>query len=294
MIECRDLQKRFGSRCAVDGLTLDVAAGETFGLLGPNGAGKTTTISMIAGMLLPDAGSVCIDGCDPKSADSRRVLGIAPQSLALYEQLTAAENLCFFGKLYGLHGSLLRDRVSWALSLSGLGDRAKDRVATFSGGMKRRLNIAVGMIHAPKILLLDEPTVGVDPQSRNHILDTIRDLVAAGLTIVYTTHYMEEAQKLCDRVAIMDQGKLLAVDSVNGLLAKFGGDSVIHMKLAENSQRPQLDGRQPDGSYRVAVANPIDELTRLHSRGISFQEVQIAQPDLESVFLSLTGRSLRD
>jgi ABC-2 type transport system ATP-binding protein len=249
---------------------------------------------MIAGMLRPDTGTVAINGGNPTLAGTRRLLGIAPQSLALYEDLTATENLRFFGQLYGISGSELNSRVEWALSLSGLNDRAKDRVRTFSGGMKRRLNIAVGMIHQPKILLLDEPTVGVDPQSRNHILETIRGLVAEGLTIIYTTHYMEEAQKLCDRVAIMDQGKLLAADSVHGLLTKFGGDSVIHMRLAEDSQPLQHDGLQPDGSYRIVSSKPIAELTHLQSSGMKFQEVQIAQPDLESVFLSLTGRSLRD
>ncbi len=294
MISCHGLSKHFGSRCAVDDLTLEIATAETFGLLGPNGAGKTTTISMLAGMLRPDAGAATIDGRDPTLPETRRLLGIAPQSLALYDELTAAENLRFFGRLYGLSGLALTARVDWALSLAGLHDRARDRVSTFSGGMKRRLNIAVGMIHEPRVLLLDEPTVGVDPQSRNHILETIRGLAKAGLTIIYTTHYMEEAQKLCDRVAIMDQGKLLAVGSVRQLLAEYGGDSVIHLKLTDDAQQVEIEGQRHQDTIRITTPSPIDELTKLHARGIPFQEVQIAQPDLESVFLTLTGRSLRD
>lgn len=228
------------------------------------------------------------------SPEARRIVGVAPQSLSLYEELTAAENLRFFGRLYGLRRQVLNERLNWALELAGLADRAKDRVQTYSGGMKRRLNIAVGLIHRPQVLFLDEPTVGVDPQSRNHILECIGKLAAEGLTVVYTTHYMEEAQKICNRVAIMDHGKLLAVDSVPQLITNYGGRSVIQARLQENSPRSNLPGTLHDDDLRFECVAPIEELARLYEQGVRFNEVRISQPDLESVFLTLTGRSLRD
>ena len=207
---------------AVVDLTLRVAAGEVLGLLGPNGAGKSTTVNLAIGVLAPDAGHVRIDGDPPSDPRVRTRIGVAPQSVALYELLTAEENLRFLGELHGLRGPRLRDRVEWALAFVGLSDRRRARVETYSGGMKRRLNLAAALVHDPQLVLLDEPTVGVDPQSRNQIFDNILALKALGRTIIYTTHYMEEAERLCDRIAIIDRGKLLALGSVQELLDANG------------------------------------------------------------------------
>src|SRR5215813_12409345 len=242
MIEVTHLRKSYGSLVAVDGISFTVADGETFGLLGPNGAGKTTTMHIVTGALAPDAGNISIDGqLGSGHSDARYRLGLAPQSLALYESLTAEENLSFFAKLYGLRGGKLRERVDFTLDLSGLTDRRRDLVKTYSGGMKRRLNLACALVHDPSVVILDEPTAGVDPQSRNHLLDTIEEFARAGGTILYTTHYMEEAERLCDRVAIMDQGKILALDSVPALIERYGGPSLIEAELEEAPR----DGNHP-------------------------------------------------
>ena len=241
-IEVQGLRKAYGALVAVDGISFQVERGECFGLLGPNGAGKSTTINCVVGALRSDAGTIRVDGeSDPTRPAVRLKIGVAPQPIALYDELTAQENLEFFGKLYGLGGDRLKERVEMALEFSGLTSRRKDRVATYSGGMQRRLNLVCGILHDPPVILLDEPTVGVDPQSRNLIFENIEALKRLGRTIVYTTHYMEEAQRLCDRVAIVDQGKILALDTVEALLRRHGG-----------------------------------------------------HPDLEAVFLHLTGRTLRD
>src|SRR4051794_36777033 len=233
MIRAHNLRKAYSNIQAVDGVSLELVAGETFGLLGPNGAGKTTTIHMLIGALRPDEGEVTINGStDPTRADVRRQIGVAPQIEALYDELSAAENLSFFGRLYGLAGDRLKERVSWCLGLAGLTARAGDRVKTYSGGMKRRLNLACALVHDPPGLLLDEPTARVDPQAPNHLLDTIEGFARTGRTILYTTHYMEEAERLCDRVAIMDQGKILALDTVDELLRKHGGASMLEAELA--------------------------------------------------------------
>ncbi len=289
-----ELRKSYGPLVAVDGVSFEIASGEAFGLLGPNGAGKTTTISMLVGLLSPDEGTVRIDDRDPLDANARRCVGVAPQSLSVYEELTARENLEFFGGLYGLLGAELKERVDWALDFSGLADRSRDRVSKYSGGMKRRLNIAVALIHQPSVLLLDEPTVGVDPQSRNHIFESILNLKAQGLTVIYTTHYMEEVQRLCDRVAIMDRGKILALDTVEGLLSQFGGSSVVEGELDGEFADNQLPGRLDGRNYRWETSEPLKAIAMLSSRGVKFQTLQVKRPDLESVFLSLTGRSLRD
>lgn len=304
IVEANGLRKTFGKppkeNVAVDGLSFSIGRGETFGLLGPNGAGKTTTISMLVGLLTPDDGSVIVGNAsdaihgDPTEPAVRNLIGVAPQSLSLYEELTAKENLEFFGQLYGLSGSKLRERVEWALAFAQLQDRQKDRVETFSGGMKRRMNIAVALIHEPAILLLDEPTVGVDPQSRNHIFESIQQLRSEGMTILYTTHYMEEAQRLCDRVAIVDRGKLLALDSVGGLIEKYGGRSVVTGEVNQRPESVELPGKLEGNSMRFESESPLEEVARLTGEGVSFQTLNIAQPDLESVFLTLTGRSLRD
>ncbi len=285
MLRITDLVKSFGGRRAVDGVSLEIRSGEIFGLLGPNGAGKSTTINMAVGLLRPDSGRVSIDmgngtGGDPTDHAVRQRLGVAPQALALYEELTAEENLTFFGRVYGLGGSALTQRVGTLLDAVGLADRRRSRVGTFSGGMKRRLNLAVAIIHDPPLILLDEPTVGVDPHSRNAIIDMLLRLKAEGRTMVYTTHHMEEAQRLCDRVAIIDHGRILAMGPVDSLITAHGGRSVLTLEHAGESRRIDTD-------------DPIRELEPLLRSG-SVSGVRIDRPDLESVFLKLTGRSLRD
>ncbi len=293
LIEINKISKSFGSLKAVNELSLSIKRGEALGLLGPNGAGKTTAISMIVGLLEPDFGEVRVDGGNPADSKCRREIGIAPQSLSLYEEMTALENLNFFGSLYGYQGSRLKSRVDWCLDFSGLADRAKDRVEKYSGGMKRRLNIAVALIQEPKIVLLDEPTVGVDPQSRNHIFDCIESLKKQGLTVIYTTHYMEEAQRLCDRVAIMDHGKLMALDTVPELIGSHGGSSQVTAEL-ESIPSFELPGQLEKHMLRFESNKPMDEIVSLTQQGAKFLKFEVVQPNLESVFLNLTGRSLRD
>lgn len=296
MITVENLRKSFGDLTAVDGLSFSIEKGEVFGLLGPNGAGKTTTINMMVGILAPDEGKIEIDGvADPTRPDIRQRIGNAPQAVALYEMLTGAENLAFFGRMYGLTGKKLKERVDWALAFAGLTDRRKDRVATYSGGMKRRLNMAAAVIHDPPVLLFDEPTVGVDPQSRNMIFDSIEDMKRKGRTIVYTTHYMEEAQRLCDRVAIIDQGKILAMDTVDNLIREHGGKAVIEAdveKVPEDTSG--IDGEFIGNHLSLKTADPMEELAKLAGAGLIFRTLRVDRPDLEAVFLNLTGRRLRD
>ena len=277
---------------AVDGVSFEIAAGTTFGLLGPNGAGKTTTIHMLVGALEPDSGTVTVGG---QTDDVAGRIGIAPQSLALYEQLTAEENLRFFGKVYGLSGARLSERVRWCLDFVALESRRNDRAETYSGGMKRRLNLACAVVHDPAVIFMDEPTVGVDPQSRNHIFDSIEALRAEGKTILYTTHYMEEAERLCDRVAIMDQGKILAEATVPELVAAHGGLSTLTVELSEAPpEGVALPGELSGSTLEVDTDDPTAALKTILGRDVHFSSVDIRRPDLESVFLNLTGRSLRD
>ena len=295
MIRINNLRKRYGELVAVDGITVDIARGEAFGLLGPNGAGKTTTIHIMVGVGQADGGSVSINGhAEPADPAARRDMGIAPQALALYGELSGAENVAFFGRMYGLGGSRLRQRVNRAIEQAGLGDRARHRVRTYSGGMKRRLNLACALVHDPAILLLDEPTVGVDPQSRNHLFETIEGLKAQGRTILYTTHYIKEAQQLCDRVAIMDHGRLLAVDTVANLIRDHGGHAVVTARVTHVPAGVDLPGPCHEGDLAFASADPMAEVLALSADGVRFDSLKIDQPDLESVFLNLTGRSLRD
>jgi ABC-2 type transport system ATP-binding protein len=281
MIKAEDLHKSFGSLKAVKGLSLTVRPGEVFGFLGPNGAGKTTTISMMIGLLEPDAGTVKIDGGgSPLDVKHRAKIGLAPQALALYEDLTGRENLSFFGKLQNLSGRKLKERVNWALDFVGLAERAKDRAGTYSGGMQRRLNLAVALIHEPPILLLDEPTAGVDPQSRNALFENIQALREEGRTVVYTTHYMEEAERLCDRVGIIDHGELLALDTVEGLIRGHGGRDTLVAECGETEKRVEID-------------DPLQALDRLREEE-DLRSFRVERPDLEQVFLNLTGRQLRD
>jgi len=273
------LAKRFGAVQAVSGLSLSVRRGEVLGLLGPNGAGKSTTLSMAIGLLAPDAGTVEYEGLgSPRSASVRARIGYAPQSLALYDELTGAENLRFFARLQGIRR--IRDRVDAALERVQLAARAGDRVRTYSGGMQRRLNLAVALLNDPEFLLLDEPTAGVDPQSRNNILELVRSLADEGRTIVYTTHYMEEAARLCHRIAVMDHGRILDVGPLGDLLARHGGATSLVVERGEATERK-------------LVADPVRELGELLSAG-GVTGVRVEPPDLETVFLSLTGRSLRD
>jgi ABC-2 type transport system ATP-binding protein len=284
MLTLTGLVKRYGTHTAVDGLSLAVGTGEVFGLLGPNGAGKSTTVHMAVGLLAPDAGTVDVGGLgSPRQPAVRARIGVAPQALSLYELLTGEENLAFFGRMYGMPPDRLAGRVTWALEFVGLADRRRDRVDTYSGGMKRRLNLAAAILHDPALVLLDEPTVGVDPQSRNAIFDSLLALKAAGKTIVYTTHYMEEAARLCDRVAIIDHGRLLALDTVRGLTQAHGGPPTLILRTA-------------DGEERIETRDPLVELNRqAAARGAAMPvDFEVAMPTLEQVFLHLTGRSLRD
>lgn len=283
MLHLRDIRKayRAGSPPAVDGLSLEIQRGEIFGLLGPNGAGKSTTISITVGLLKPDSGSVDIKGLgSPMDPGVRRLIGIAPQAIALYDELTADENLRLFTSLYSMSPADSAKAIDGVLARVGLSDRRKDRVATYSGGMKRRLNLTAALLHSPPLVLLDEPTAGVDPQSRSAILDEVRALRDAGHTVVYTTHYMEEAQRLCDRVAVIDKGKVLAIGTVQELIAQHGGDSTITVQTAA-------------GETKFASRDPVADLTE-RLRDKSILNVRIDRPDLEAVFLNLTGRSLRD
>ena len=281
MLVLSHIVKRYGTRVAVDDLSLEVRPGEILGLLGPNGAGKSTTMHVATGLLHPDSGSVSVGEYGaPSSPAARRRLGLAPQNLAVYDLLTADENLTFFGRLYGLSGTALRARVDAALAFVGLGERRRDRVDTYSGGMKRRLNIAAAVLHEPEMVLLDEPTVGVDPQSRNAIFDSIEALRAQGRTIVYSTHYMEEAVRLCDRVAIIDAGRVLALDTVPSLIRTQGGTPSLHVRLA---------GRE----VALQTREPLAELNRL-SLEAPVDSFRVEEPTLEQVFLTLTGRTLRD
>ncbi|MBL8887455.1 MAG: ABC transporter ATP-binding protein [Phycisphaerales bacterium] len=285
MLRLTNLRKSYGNIVAVDGLSLEVRRGEVFGLLGPNGAGKSTTIGMSVGLITPDSGTVEIEGAGAPTTDSvRKHIGIAPQALAIYDDLSGKENLSLFGRLYGLGGRELKDRVHRGLDLVGLLPRSRDRAGGYSGGMKRRLNLAAALIHEPPLLLLDEPTAGVDPQSRNNILDTVRDLAKAGKTIIYTTHYMEEAQKLCDRVGIIDKGKLLCVGTVDELVRAYGGKSAVRIERGGKHERVETDAPVREISRVLAHAEAGEPVTGVH----------IDQPNLESVFLGLTGRSLRD
>jgi len=309
LVAINGLIKKYGERVAVRDVSFSIGEGEIFGLLGPNGAGKTTTLSILSTLLIPDQGKVTISDYDlvREAKQIKRLIGSVPQELALYPTLSAWDNLVFFGRIYGLHGTELKGRVTTVLALVGLSDRAADAVQTFSGGMKRRLNIAAGLIHKPRILFLDEPTVGVDPQSRNFIFEHVERLNEEGMTIVYTTHYMEEAERLCNRVAIMDQGRILALDTMKGLIDMLGG-GVIYLGLphaALESLLPAVRGlghvsavAREDGRFKIETKNArlaLLELIELcNARNVFILSLEMLEPNLESVFLHLTGKRLRD
>ncbi len=296
MIEVTNLRKQFGELVAVNDISFSVGSGETFGLLGPNGAGKTTTINMIVGALHADRGTVRVAGeSDPTRPEVRVKIGTTPQALALYEDLTADENLHFFGRLYRLSGKHLKERVAWALEFSGLGARSHDRVKTYSGGMQRRLNLVCGLMHDPPVILLDEPTVGIDPQSRNLMYENIEVLKKLGRTIIYTTHYMEEAQRLCDRVAIIDQGKILANDTVENLIRAHGDAPIVEIEFASPpADHTRWPGEWNGNVLRARTERPIEFLADISNSGAEYQNVKIERSNLESVFLRLTGKMLRD
>jgi ABC-2 type transport system ATP-binding protein len=304
------LVKRFGDMTAVDGVSFSIAEGSIFGLLGPNGAGKTTTISMLSCLLKPDSGDVIVDGHSVRtdSGAVRRVLGVVPQEIALYPTLTAVENLRFWGRMYGLGGRKLSAAVAYGLKMAGLEDQAKKRIEKFSGGMKRRINIAAGVLHRPRVLLMDEPTVGIDPQSRNHILDTVRELNREGMTVLYTSHYMQEVEALCDRIAIVDHGRVIAQGSLEELRTLVGDEDRVHVELAEEAREVALAAVRvvPGVSRAELVESTLEVLApeaapvlgkivqAVAEAGASVRSVEVVEPNLESVFLHLTGRALRD
>jgi ABC-2 type transport system ATP-binding protein len=297
------LVKRFGQTRAVDGITLELRQAECLGLLGPNGAGKSTLIRSIVGRVIPDAGAISIFGARAGSPAARSALGWIPQELALYPRLTCRENLRSFGRYHGLRGAALEEAVARCLGWATLNDRAGELVRNLSGGMKRRLNMAAGLIHQPKLVLMDEPTVGVDPQSRNHIFEMIEKLRAEGMSLIYTTHYMEEAERLCDRIAIIDHGKIIALGMHADLVrTTFGSRSQVLARYAGADERIaawvfERGGQVVDGTAQFSIEHPAEVGALLEASakaGLELIDVSIRKPNLELVFLHLTGRELRD
>ena len=297
------LVKRFGALTALDGISLEVRAGESLGLLGPNGAGKSTLIRTIVGRVVPDSGSVSIFGDPAGSTEAREALGWVPQELALYPRLSCRENLEAFGRYHGLGGAKLRDAVAWCLNWAALEDRAGDLVKNLSGGMKRRLNMAAGMIHRPRLVLMDEPTVGVDPQSRNRIFEMIAALNGEGISLIYTTHYMEEAERLCERIAIVDHGRFIAQGTADELVQRsFESRSQVETRFAPGAEGVDVwvsgrGGRLTGDTAQFAVNHSLEIAGLLESAagaGLEVIDVRLHRPNLESVFLQLTGRELRE
>ena len=298
-----DVRKSYGSFAALGGVSFDVQPGELFGLLGPNGAGKTTLMSILAGLTAPTSGEVRLFGqpFTTDDRDTRRRIGLATQDLSIYPDLTARENLLFFGKLYGMRGTDLTGRVNEMLAAVGLTDRADDRTGTFSGGMKRRLNLAASVVHRPDLLLLDEPTTGVDPQSRNHIFEQVKAQNAAGMTVIYTSHYMEEVQTLCPRIAILDHGKLQACDTLPHLLTRLESSAKLTLAaptpdLVERVRAiPGVSNVTLSGDVLTVTARSLPPLLpKLLTACGEVSALEVEHPTLERVFLSLTGWALRD
>lgn len=309
ILSTKDLAKRYGDIKAVDGVSFQIAEGESYGLLGPNGAGKTTTISMICGLVKRDAGEIVIAGkkVTNGSIAVKKEIGYVPQQIALYPDLTGEENLRFFGRMYGLSGKDLGGRIESVLSLVGLAERKRHKVSTYSGGMQRRLNIAAGLLHRPRLLILDEPTVGVDPQSRNAILENVHGLKSEGLAVLYTTHYMEEAERLCDRVGIIDHGKIIGEGTRRELVSRIGQRDRIELTASGELETFARKAKELEGVEEVTVTESGLELLCREGRrllprlleaaersGVEVTSVDVLEPDLEAVFLHLTGRALRD
>ena len=311
ILQAQNLVKKFNGFTAVDDVSFAIEEGEVFSLLGPNGAGKTTTISMLSCLLAPTGGDAVIGGHsvnkDPMAV--KKIIGIVPQDIALYEDLSAWENLVFWGRMYGMGGAELKSRVAEVLEEVGLADKAKQRVKTYSGGMKRRINIAVGLLHKPRLLFMDEPTVGIDPQSRRNILDSVKALNQQGMTVLYTTHYMEEAQELSHRVGIIDHGKLIALGTQRELTQMVGQMDALRLHLPEGQEvEPFVTALQalPDvrqvttTDHEIVLIVPEAQeaippvFTEADRLGFRIRSVEIEEPNLEAVFLHLTGRALRD
>ncbi len=308
VLECRDLRKSYGERLAVDGVGFTISPGETYGLLGPNGAGKTTSISMVCGLLERDAGEVFVEGrpVDTHTVDARAAIGYVPQEIAVYPDLTARENLRFFGRLYGLAGEELDARIDQILEIIELLDRQHDRVEQYSGGMKRRLNIGLGLLNRPRLLVLDEPTVGVDPQSRNAILASVERFREGGMAVLYTTHYMEEAERLCDRVGVIDEGHVIAEGTRRELVATIGERDRVHLAAtgdlvagaeAARGLTAVTEARAGEEAIELVVADARHALPQILAAvdpHVDVTAVELAEPNLEAVFLHLTGKALRD
>lgn len=311
LVEVNNLIRKFGDNTAVADISFTIEEGEVFSLLGPNGAGKTTTISMLSCLLAPTAGDATVGGYSVTSQplQVKNVIGVVPQEIALYDDLTALENLMFWGRMYGMGGAALKQRVAEVLEQVGLADRARERVKTYSGGMKRRINIGVGLLHRPRLLFMDEPTVGIDPQSRRNILDSVKELNRQGMTVLYTTHYMEEAEELSTRVGIIDHGKLIALGTQRELTRTVGQWDTLRLHLGESDDvAPLADGLRelPEVLQATALDHQIalivpdaqealpPALGRSVELGYKVRSVDIEEPNLEAVFLHLTGRALRD
>ena len=313
IIETQALTKRFNGaeEPAVNEVSFAVREGEIFSLLGSNGAGKTTTISMLSCLLRPTSGDAKVAGASVTDAPHqvKEVIGVVPQEIALYPKLSARENLYFWGRLYGMSGGKMKERVEEVLEIVGLKDRAKDRVETYSGGMQRRINIGVGLLHRPKLVYMDEPTVGIDPQSRRNILDTVLALNEQGMTVLYTTHYMEEAQELSDRIGIIDHGKMIALGTLPELTQLVGEQDIVELGITAEHSRPELikalgavegvrEVKAANGNVRL-IANDgnaalPDLITIANAHGVRISDISVQEPNLEAVFLHLTGRALRD
>jgi len=311
ILEAHNLVKHYGNFAAVKGISFHIDAGEIFSLLGPNGAGKSTTISVLATLLAPTGGEAMIGGHSiiENPTAVRQIIGVVPQEIALYDDLTARENLYFWGQMYGMHGRRLRQRTDEVLAQIGLAEQAIRAVKTFSGGMKRRLNVGVGLLHRPRLVFMDEPTVGLDPQSRRAILDMVHDLHRHGISVLYTTHYMEEAAELADRVGIIDHGKMIALGTQQQLTQQVGRHDTVHLQVGEephavalaNALRaiPDVQQVSATGQHVVLVVRSAAEtlasvVSKASDVAVKIRAVDIQEPNLEAVFLHLTGRALRD
>ncbi|MCY8914707.1 ABC transporter ATP-binding protein [Bacillus atrophaeus] len=311
MLQVENIEKAYEKKLIVKGISFTLEKGEAFGLLGPNGAGKSTTISMIAGLVPPDKGEITVGGCivGKDTNQAKQKIGVVPQDIALYPTLTAKENLLFWGKMYGLTSAEAKKRAVEVLEYVGLTERAKDKIQTFSGGMKRRINIGAALMHRPELLIMDEPTVGIDPQSRNHILQTVKQLNEEGTTIIYTSHYMEEVEYLCDRIGIMDKGDMIAIGTKTDLCTRLAGGTIIHLAVQSINDDFISAIRSQENVSDIVVHsddNKIDIIAEQYERVISgiltlaathhvsLKSLHVQEPNLERLFLHLTGRTLRD